>query len=587
MTTLDKTVPHNIEAEEAVLGALLIDPEGIFRVLSFLRAEDFYLQKHRWIYESIIRIHDRRDPIDFLTLTTDLEQREQLEAVGGAAYISQLINAVPSAVSIESYGRLVEQTAVRRRLLDAVSDIARLAYDEKLAIEQVVDKSEQALFGVSQQRATRDLQPIQEVVQRYYDRVDYLYAHRGEPMGVPTGFHDLDRVLGGFQRSDLLILAARPGVGKTSLMITFALKAAEKGRTVALFSLEMSAEQLAQRMVAAISQIDAQRLRLGQLQDDEWPRFADAIGHLSDLPIYIDDTPSISVLQLRTKCRRLASERPLEMVFVDYLQLMNSDIRSDNRVQEVSYISRSLKGIARELDIPLMTASQLSRAVEQRTDKKPVLSDLRESGCLTGETLVLLADGRRVPIRDLAEECCLPEVIALNEESGLLESVPIQRAWHTGVKPVFRLVTQLGRQIRASANHLFLTIEGWKRLDALEPDEDFVRIAQNDIYWDKIAAVEPDGEEDVYDLTVPGHHNFVAGDIIVHNSLEQDADIVMFIYRDELYNENTEQPNIADLLISKHRSGPTGTVQLYFNKRLTQFLDAATVPRISDPTMVP
>ncbi|MCH5377773.1 MAG: replicative DNA helicase [Planctomycetes bacterium] len=248
----------------------------------------------------------------------------------------------------------------------------------------------------------------------------------------------------------MLILAARPGVGKTSLMITFALKAAEKGRTVALFSLEMSAEQLAQRMVAAISQIDAQRLRLGQLHDDEWPRFADAIGHLSDLPIYIDDTPSISVLQLRTKCRRLASERPLEMVFVDYLQLMNSDIHSDNRVQEVSYISRSLKGIARELDIPLMTASQLSRAVEQRTDKKPVLSDLRESG-----------------------------------------------------------------------------------------------------------------------------------------SLEQDADIVMFIYRDELYNENTEQPNIADLLISKHRSGPTGTVQLYFNKRLTQFLDAATVPRISDPTTIP
>jgi len=880
MTTPDKTVPHNIEAEEAVLGALLIDPEGIFRVLPFLRAEDFYLQKHRWIYESIIRIHDRRDPIDFLTLTTELEQREQLEAVGGAAYISQLINAVPSAVSIESYGRLVEQTAVRRRLLDAVSDIARLAYDEKLPIDQVVDKSEQSLFGVSQQRATRDLQPIQEVVQRYYDRVEYLYAHRGEPMGVPTGFHDLDRVLGGFQRSDLLILAARPGVGKTSLMITFALKAAEKGRTVALFSLEKSAEQLAQRMVAAISQIDAQRLRLGQLQDDEWPRFADAIGHLSDLPIYIDDTPSISVLQLRTKCRRLASERPLEMVFVDYLQLMNSDIHSDNRVQEVSYISRSLKGIARELDIPLMTASQLSRAVEQRTDKKPVLSDLRESGCLTGETLVQLADGRRVPIRDLVQDGHQTTVMAFNEETGKLEPAQVQKAWHTGVKPVFRLVTQLGRQVRASTNHQFLTIEGWKRLDALKPGEfialprtlnsvntldtslsdtkaallghllgdgctlprhavqyttndrglaervaalasaafgevvdprivrerqwwqvylsasehlthgkrnpvaewldalgvwgyrsfekrmpailftqsegtiarflrhlwatdgtmgvfgkkrpraviayatssaglaediqhlllrfsiisrisrvpqkqpgrdqwhvtitgrpdvlsflekigvlstkqsaaqairdfyqdkthntnrdvipkqiwrsvieparqkveisqrefqaaldmqycgttlyksnlsreralrigrivasdELINLAQSDIYWDKIVSTEPDGEEDVYDLTVPGHHNFVAGDIIVHNSLEQDADIVMFIYREEMYNENTEQPNIADLMISKHRSGPIGTVQLYFNKRLTQFLDAATVPRISDPAITP
>jgi replicative DNA helicase len=349
----------------------------------------------------------------------------------------------------------------------------------------------------------------------------------------------------------------------------------------------MSAEQLAQRMVAAISQIDAQRLRLGNLHDDEWPRFADAIGHLSDLPIYIDDTPSLSVLQLRTKCRRLASERPLEIVFVDYLQLMSSDAHSDNRVQEVSYISRSLKGIARELDVPLMTASQLSRAVEQRTDKKPVLSDLRESGCLTGETLVHLADGRRIPIRDLAQAGILTDVIALNEATGQLEAAQVKKAWYTGVKPVFRLTTQLGRQVRASANHRFLTREGWKPLDALKPGKDSVRIAQSDTDWDKIASIEPDSEADVYDLTVPGCHNFVANDIIVHNSLEQDADIVMFIYREELYNENTEQPNIADLMIAKHRSGPTGTVQLYFNKRLTQFLDAATVPRVSDPTLRP
>ncbi len=439
MNAPEKAVPHNVEAEEAVLGSLLIDPSGLFQVLSFLRAEDFYVKKHRWIYEAILRIHERRDPVDFLTLTTELEQRGQLAECGGAAYVSQLINAVPSAINVEAYGRLVEQAAVRRRLLDAISDIARYAYDEKLPIEQVVDRSEKALFGVSQQRAARDLQPVQEVAARYFDYIENLYAHQGELMGVPTGFQDIDRLLGGFQRSDLLILAARPGVGKTSLMITFALKAAEKGRTVALFSLEMSAEQLVQRMVAQISRIDAQRLRLGRLQEDEWPRFTDAIGHLSELPIYIDDTPSISVLQLRTKCRRLASERGLDMIFVDYLQLMNADYRSDNRVQEVSYISRALKGLARELDIPLMTASQLSRAVEQRADKVPVLSDLRESG-----------------------------------------------------------------------------------------------------------------------------------------SLEQDADIVMFIYRDELYHPETERPHIADLIIAKHRSGPTGNIQLFFNNRLTQFADAAT-----------
>ena len=439
MATSDAALPHNIEAEEAVLGALLIDPEGIFRILPFLQAGDFYLRKHRWIYEAIIRIHERRDPIDLLTLTTELEQQNQLDTVGGAASISQLINALPSAISIESYGRLVEQAAVRRRLLNAAGDIARLAHDESISVEQVVDRSEKALFGVSQKRSTRDLQPIQEIVPRYYDHIEFLYAHRGEVMGVPSGFRDLDRLLGGFQKSDLLILAARPGVGKTSLMLTFALQAAEKRKVVAIFSLEMSAEQLVQRLVAQISGIDAQRLRLGRLEEDEWPAFADAIGRLSELPIYIDDTPSISPLQLRTKCRRLASERGLDMAYVDYLQLMSTEMRSDNRVQEVSYISRSLKGMAREINVPVMTASQLSRAVEQRRDKHPVLSDLRESG-----------------------------------------------------------------------------------------------------------------------------------------SLEQDADIVMFIYRDELYNDKTENPNIADLMIAKHRSGPTGVVQLYFNKRLTQFADVTT-----------
>jgi len=439
MTVPDKTIPQNIEAEEAVLGALMIDPEGIFRVLTFLRSEDFYLQKHRWVYEAIIAIYERRDPIDFLTLTTELEQQEHLEAVGGGVFISQLISAVPSAINIESYGHFVEQTAVRRRLLDAASDIARLSYNESIPLDLVVDQAEKALFGVSQKRTTRDLQPIQEIVPRYYDYIEKLYEHRGDLMGVTTGFHDLNRLLGGFQKSDLLILASRPGVGKTSLMLTFALRAAEKGKVVALFSLEMSAEQLVQRMVAQISNIDAHRLRMGQLRDDEWPDFAEAIGHLTELPIYIDDTPSITVMQLRTKCRRLTSERGLDMIFLDYLQLMDSDHRSDNRVQEVSYISRSLKGLARELNIPVMTASQLSRAVEQRQDKHPVLSDLRDSG-----------------------------------------------------------------------------------------------------------------------------------------SLEQDADIVMFIYRDELYNDNTESPNIADVMVAKHRSGPTGTIQLFFNKRLTKFADVAT-----------
>ncbi|MGC9357189.1 MAG: replicative DNA helicase [Anaerolineae bacterium] len=435
MTVPDKSVPHNIEAEEAVIGALLIDPEGIFRVLSFLRAEHFYLQKHRWLYEAIVSLHERREPIDFLTLTTELENREHLEAVGGAAYVARLIDSVPSAINIESYARMVEQTFVRRRLLNTAGEIARLAHDEDRPITEVVDRSERALFAISQQRASRDLRPIQEVLSNYREHLYNLYAHRGEIMGVPSGFPDIDKLLGGFQRSDLLILAARPGVGKTSLMLTFALKAAEMDRTVAIFSLEMSAEQIVQRMISGLSRIDAQRLRLGTLEEEELSRFEEAVGHLADLHIYIDDTPALTPIQLRTKCRRLHSEHKLEAVYVDYLQLMTSGTRVENRVQEVSYLSRSLKSLARELDVPVMTASQLSRAVEQRQDKRPVLSDLRESG-----------------------------------------------------------------------------------------------------------------------------------------SIEQDADVVMFIYRDVLYNPATQDPNIAEVAIAKHRSGPTGMVQLLFKNRYTQFL---------------
>jgi len=439
MVAPDKTNPHNIEAEEAVLGALLIDPEALFRVASFLRPDDFFVQKNGWIYQAILTLHERREPVDFVTLCNELEAQDRLDDAGGAAYIAQLIEGVPTAIHVEAYGHIVEETSVRRRLIRAAGDIAQLAYREQQEIGEVMDQAEQALFGISQRRIVRDLAPIQDVIRQYYDRIEYLYDHRGEPLGVPTGFMDLDRVLGGLQKSDLIIVAARPGVGKTSLCLSFARHAARLGKHVAIFSLEMSNEQIVQRLVSAETGIDAQRLRLGQLQEEEWPLFVQATGVLSELPVFIDDTPSISALQVRTKARRLHAEHGLDLILIDYLQLMTGDVRSENRVQEVSYISRMLKGLARELNVPLVAASQLSRAVEQRADKKPVLSDLRESG-----------------------------------------------------------------------------------------------------------------------------------------SLEQDADVVMFIYREEMYKPETEKQHIADIIVSKHRNGPTGTVQLFFRQQLAQFLDAET-----------
>ncbi len=435
----ERTIPHDIEAEESVLGALLIDPEALFRVAHFLRPDDFYVQKNGWLYEAILALHERREPLDLVTLRKELADRGQLDEVGGTAYITQLMEAVPTAIHVEAYAHIVEEAAVRRRLIGAAGDIVQLAYREGQEINEVLDRAEQTLFGVSQRRITRDLTPIQDVIREYYDRIEYLYDHRGEPLGVPTGFIDLDRLLGGMQKSDLLIVAARPGVGKTSLCLSFARHAARMGKHVAIFSLEMSDEQVVQRLVSADTGIDAQRLRLGQLHEDEWPLFVQATGVLSELPIFIDDTPSISAMQLRTKARRLHAEHGLDLIIVDYLQLMTSDVRVENRVQEVSYISRMLKGLARELEVPLVAASQLSRAVEQRTDKRPVLSDLRESG-----------------------------------------------------------------------------------------------------------------------------------------SLEQDADVVMFIYREEMYKPETEKQHVSDIIVAKHRNGPTGVVQLYFRQQLAQFLNAET-----------
>ncbi len=434
---VERLPPQNIEAEEAVLGAILIDPDAIIRIATILQPEDFYREKHGWIFEAALHLHDRREPIDFLTICDELERRGQLAEVGGPAFITSLINAVPTAIHVEHYARIVERTAIRRRLIEAAGQIAALAYREADDVEEVVDRAEEILFGVSERRVSRELVPIRQVLSEYYDRIEYLTSHRGGLIGIPTGFERIDKLLGGLQRSDMIILAARPSVGKTSLALGFAHNAAKKyGQRVAFFSLEMSSEQVVQRLIAAETGINSQRLRRGDIEEHEWSRFIKATNDLAQTHFYIDDTPGVSAMELRTKARRLHAEIGLDLIIVDYLQLMRGDYRSENRVQEISSISRSLKALARELNVPLLALSQLSRSVESRTDKRPILSDLRESG-----------------------------------------------------------------------------------------------------------------------------------------ALEQDADVVMFIYRDEMYNENTEWPNIADIIIAKHRNGPTGTVQLYFKKELAQFLE--------------
>jgi replicative DNA helicase len=433
-------MPHSREAEEAVIGSVLINPESYYDVAEFLTPDDFYIHRLRWVWEGFTRLHEQRTPIDLLTITEDLDNQGQLAEIGGPAYLTSLVNNVPTSLHAEAYGQIIAQTAVRRRMLQAANAIAKTAYREDIGIEAAINEAEKAVFSVSERRLTSDLQPIKQVLSDYYDRLDQLARRDDEIFGVPTGFIDLDRLLGGLQPSDLLIIAGRPGQGKTSFLMSGAKNAAQiYKKNVAIFSMEMSNEQLVQRLISQETGINSQRMRTAKLEEHEWTLIAEAMDALGETHIFLDDTPAITPTQMRAKCRRLHMEFGLDMIVVDYLQLMQGDTRTDNRVQEVSYISRNLKVLARELNVPVLAAAQLSRAVEQRSDKRPVLSDLRESG-----------------------------------------------------------------------------------------------------------------------------------------SLEQDADIVMFIYRPELYEEDSLKKNIAEIMVSKHRNGPTGSVELVFRDNLAKFENAAT-----------
>ncbi len=614
-------LPQNVEAEQAVLGSLLIDPRAIEQVAPFLRPDDFYLPVNAQIYRGMLALHERDMPTDIVTLSDHLHAQDRLDDVGGPAYLASLANIVPTSINVEYYARIVERLAVLRRLVDAGNRISAIGYDERLEAETALEEAEKVLFEISRMRVTRDFAPLSQILAEVYEKLDHIHSHESEITGITTGYVDLDRLTSGFQRSDLIILAARPSQGKTAMALNIAHAVAVKaGLPVGIFSVEMSAEQLAQRLISIQAQIESQKLRSGRMSDDDWDRLVQAVGVLSEAPIFVDDTPALAATEMRSKARRLHTEQGLGLLIVDYLQLMQG-ATSENRVQEISAISRALKAVARELDVPVLALSQLSRAPEQRPGHEPVLSDLRDSGCLAGEALVYLPDeGVHRRIDELVGRSGF-NVLALNPESWRLEPRRVLRAFPTGRKPVYQLKLRIGRSVRATANHQFLTLGGWKRLDELAPGERIAlpcsapgsvaqpsvaaatrrspwRVDENvywrhqdgapppsrprraallplacDVLWDEIASIEPDSEADVFDLTVEGLHNFVANGVVVHNSIEQDADIVMFIYRDVMYNPDTERPHVADVLVAKHRNGPTGKISLFFQESLMKFFD--------------
>jgi len=435
--------PQNTDAEASLLGAILIDSDAIVKIADDVQSVDFYDPRHERIYEAIVQLYEKHQPIDVLTLSEQLKNSGFLEFIGGGAYLTELTNFVPTAAHVEQYANIVSQKGMRRRLIKASQDIAELGYDERQSLQELIEEAESRLFEVSQQHVKQDVTSLETILSESFDRLDELHKDKGKMRGVPTGFKDLDSLLAGLQRSDLIILAARPSMGKTALALNIAHNVALKANeAVLMFSLEMSKEQLVDRLLAMESGVDAWALRTGNLSDSDFEKIGQAMGSLSEAQMFIDDSPGISVSDLRTKARREAHHRPLGLIIVDYLQLMSGGGRygnEGNRVLEISEISRGLKGIARELHVPVMALSQLNRSVENRSPQIPQLADLRESG-----------------------------------------------------------------------------------------------------------------------------------------SIEQDADVVAFIYREDFYNPDTDRKNITDIIIKKHRNGPIGGLELYFDKDKQRFRSLET-----------
>jgi replicative DNA helicase len=860
--------PQDLDAEQSLLGAMMLSESAVDVATEIVRPNDFYRESHSVVFTAVQSLYGKNSPVDQITVADELATQGKLDDVGGTPFIYSLADAIPAVANVRRYAEIVHDLAVIRRLIAAGMEIAQLGYERSGSAAELVDRAETIVFDVAQDRTQDGLTPIKGLLVEEFARIEKLAESGSDVTGVPSGLKSLDRLLSGFQDSNLLILAARPGMGKTSLALGFArYVGVEANLPVAVFSLEMSRHEVTQRLMCAEALVDSQNLRTGKMRQEDWGRLVAACDRLSRAPIYIDDTAGVNVMEIRSKARRLKSqEKGLSLIIVDYLQLMQGATQSESRVQEISHISRSLKLLARDLDVPVMALSQLSRAVESRQDKRPILSDLRESGCVTGDTRVFLPESGTYERIDALVGREAFDVLAVSTDTWKLERATATRAFATGVKPVYRLRTRLGREVRATGNHKFLTVSGWRRLDELavgdhlalprtmpagerspiaperlallghligdgctlprhvlqyttrEPElaqlvvdlaeasfgnairsrvqpertwyqvylpssrpcgrgrgnpiadwlrtlgvfglrshekrvpdavfaqsaegiatflrhlwatdgcvradgvyptiryatssemlarhvqslllrldirarlrevemkggafrpawwvdvsgrDDVLRfctqvgavgtrrqeavaaiasrvrriaantnrdvvpasvwrsdvvpamdrvgvssralqarldmsypgtalyrtgvsreragrvatvvrsaelrpLATSDVYWDSITSIEPAGAELVYDLTVDELHNFVANDVIVHNSIEQDADVVMFIYRDEYYVKDSEtNKGIAELIVAKHRSGATDAVELAFRQKYTLFSDLA------------
>lgn len=426
MGDITRIPPHSVESEQSILGSILLDKDAIITVAETITPSDFYKDAHRVIYESMMALNNKNEPIDMVTLTDELRKRGYLDDIGGVTYLTSLSTIVPTTSNVKYYADIVKEKSVLRQLIKASNDIINLGYGSGESAEDVLDFAEKKIFDISQERTNDDFKPINQVLMDTYDMIESIYSNKSDVTGVTTGFKDLNKKINGLQRTDLILVAARPAMGKTAFALNLVQNAAIKGNaSVAVFSLEMSKEQLAQRMIAAQSNVELKKMKTGTLNDADWPRIISAMAVMSDAKIFIDDTPGIKINELRSKCRKLKMEQGLDLVMIDYLQLMESDSKNESRQQEISKISRSLKILAKELDCPVVALSQLSRAPEQRADHRPVLSDLRESGAIEQDADIVMFLYRDEYYHSDSEKKDLAEIIIAKNRHGETGSVEL------------------------------------------------------------------------------------------------------------------------------------------------------------------
>jgi replicative DNA helicase len=789
----ERTPPHDVAAEQCVLGGMLLSKDAISDVVEMIRPADHYRPAHQLIHEAILDLYSRGEPADAITVANELTRRAEITRVGGAPYLHTLISSVPTAANAGFYARIVRERAILRRLVEAGTRIVQFGYAGDADADDLVDRAQAEVYAVTERRTSEDYHSLSEIMPGALDEIEAIGAHNGMLTGVPTGFADLDALTNGLHPSQMIVVAARPAMGKSTLAMDFARAAAIRGgMTTVLFSLEMGRNEITMRLLSAEARVPLQTMRTGQMNDDDWARLARRMSEVADAPLFIDDSPNMSMMEIRAKCRRLKQRHDLKFIIVDYLQLMSSPKRVENRQQEVSELSRSLKLLAKELEVPVVALSQLNRGPEQRTDKKPMLSDLRESGCLTADTTLIRADtGAPVSFASLMRDGWDGVLVWSVDERHRLVPAPINNVFASGTKEVYRLRLASGREVKASGNHRFLTLGGWLPLAELtvggrigiprhnpvpvaaglgwsehrlgllahligdgcvlrkqplhytsnDPENlAFVeaaaaaefgitprRVAQktwwhsylpspyhcthgrlnplhvwfrelgiddlrsyekripealyaasneeiavflrhlwatdgnvtvpgtrtapkvyyasasraladgvalllsrfgiiarirqvtkagyrpgyhvivadgpglrtfcrsisvhgarealgsdllaeaasSDIYWDRIVGIEPLGPQPVYDATVKGTHNFIADGVIAHNSIEQDSDVVILLHREDQYEKESPRAGEADLIVAKHRNGPTATVTVAFQGHYSRFVDMA------------